>query len=137
MQEHAAVVAQVVGEQDLEGAEGHGDRGARHRRVEVDPGRALILGVDVLFAGGVVELAVVGADEDVVVAPLAEVDLGARHLEGGDLRLRRDVVEEQLGEALVGGDVHRAEGDPVAVGEGEVLVDPRAVRQAVGVELAG
>ena len=82
-----------------------------------------------------VELAGAAPHEDVVVGELAVVDLGPRHLQilgGGD---RRDVLHVEAREPLGGRLVHRAEGEPVAVGEGEALVDPGSVRQALGGQL--
>ena len=58
-------------------------------------------------------------------------------MSAGHRRLRRDVLHEQNRQPLRRHFVHRPERDAVAVREGEVLVDPGAVRQALGVQLAG
>ena len=79
----------------------------------------------------------VGIHEHVVVRQLAEVD--ARLLDvdvAGHRRLRRNVLHEQNRQPFLRHLVHRSQRDAVAVREGEVLVDPRAVRQALGIQLA-
>ena len=100
---------------------------------------AAVDGLDVLFPFRlrVVKLLRVGVHQHVVVRQLAEVD--ARLLDvdvAGHRRLRRDVLHEQNRQSLLRHFVHRPERDAVAVREGEVLVDPRAVRQALGIQLA-
>ena len=80
-------------------------------------------GEDVVFAARVVELLGLGLHEHVVVRELAEVDRRLRHrqIPGGD---RRQVADEQHRQALARDLVDRAEREAVAVGEGQVLVDP-------------
>ena len=51
-------------------------------------------------------------------------------------RLRRDVLDEQNRQPFRRHLVHRPERDAVAVREGQMLVDPRAVRKALGIQLA-
>ena len=70
-----------------------------------------------------------------VVGQFAEVDrrLGHRQI---DRRHRRDVADEERRQALARDLVDGTERQPVAVGEGQVLVDPVAAGQRVGVQLA-
>ena len=91
--------------------------------------------VDVVLASRVVEFARARLDEDVIVRELAVVDRRLVDLQV-DRRLRRQVLDEQHRQAFRRHLVHRTERDAVAVREGEPLVDPVAVGQAVGVQLA-
>ena len=95
----------------------------------------LVVGEHVVVAARVVELLGLRLDEHVIVRQLAEVDGRLRHLE---VRRRRErqVLDEQDRQALFRDFVDRAERQPVAVGEGEVLVDPRPARKAPRVQLA-
>ena len=95
---------------------------------EGDPSLSLVAGVDVLVAHGVVELRHFGLDEDIFVGVLPEVDLRAGDLEGRR-RDGGDVLDEEFREPLGGDAVHGAQDDAVAVGVGEMFVDPGPGRQ--------
>ncbi len=75
------------------------------------------------------------ADDRVVVDQLAEVDarLGDVQVDGRD---RRQVAHEQHRQAFTGHLVDRSQGQAVPVREHQPLVDPGAIRQRRGIELA-
>ena len=139
MVQHPAVGGDVVAEQNLQRLEAEAEEQPAGEPADAHAVGAAVDGLDVLFAFGlrVVKLLRVGVHEHVVVRQLAEVDARlldvdvARHR-----RLRRDVLHEQNRQPLLRHFVHRPERDAVAVREGEVLVDPGAVRQAFGIQLA-
>ena len=108
----------------------------RRKKLETGtPPRALVGRVDVVLALRVVELARLGRDEHVVVRLLPVIDARLVDLEV-HRRLRREILDEQHRQAFRRDLVHRSQRDAVAVRERQPLVDPVAVRQAVGVQLA-
>ena len=133
--EDAALGGQIVRQQRLHRSEAQREQQLASERADADAARARVGREDVVLALRIVELACLRLDEDVVVRQLAEVEarLGYRQVDGG---LRRQVADEQRRQAFAGDLVHRAERQAVAVREREVLVDPVAVRQRVGVQLA-
>jgi hypothetical protein len=135
VEDDAALGRQVLAQQELERLEAAREEqlaGQSAHRHSASPGIAL---EDIVVAAREVELAGVGADKHMVVRELAEVDGRLRHLEI-DRGLRRQVLDEEDRQALLRHLVHRAERQAVAVGEGEVFVDPRLRRQALRVQLA-
>ena len=123
-------------EQDLGGAEVGGEHGPAEEVADRHAARALVGGVDVRLARGMVELPLPRAHEDVLVGELAVVDLRPGDLERHG-RDRRQVLDEQHRQPFGGDLVDRAQGEPHAVGEGQVLVDEGPGRQRRGVELPG
>ena len=104
---------------------------ARHR----DAAGALVRGVDVVLPFRIVELAGLGPDEYVIARQLAEIDGGLLHAKI-DRGLRRQIFDEQDRQAFRRDLVHRPERHTVAMGERQALIDPIAVREALGVQLA-
>ena len=133
--ENPALAGQIVREQRLHRSEAQREQQLAPERADADAARSVVGREDVVLALRVVELLRLRLDEDVVVRQLAEVEarLGHRQVDGGH---RRQVADEQRRQAFTRDLVDRAERQAVAVREREVLVDPVAVRQRVGVQLA-
>ena len=121
--EDAGVGTQVVRDQQLQRSVAHAEDELPREAADVDTPGTRILGEDVLVAHGVVELLGRRLHQHEGVGHLAIVDLGPRDLERR-LSPGRYVAHEQLGQALRAGLTHRAGDDPVAVGVGEMLIDP-------------
>ena len=135
IEQHPALGRDVVGEQQLVVAEAGGEGQLLPERVEDDAAGPLVGGEDVVVTLGVVELARLGLDDGVLVRQLAEIQarLGDRQVHGGH---RRQVADEEHRQALAGHLVDRTEGQAVAVGERQPLVDPGAVGQRRRIQLA-
>ena len=133
--EHPAVVGDVLGQQDLRGAEPDGEHQPAQKRLPTrTPPVPLVGGVDVLLARGMVELPLPGRHEHELVGDLAVVDLGPGDLERHG-RHRRQVLDEQHRQSLCRHLVDRTQGEPHPVGEGQVLVDEGPGRERRRVEL--
>ena len=135
MEHDPAVVRDVLAQQHLQRSEPNAEEQAPEEARDRHAAAAFIAGVDVILALRVVELASLRLDEHVLVRTLSVVDAGLLDIEV-DRRLRRDVLDEQHGQAFLRDLVHRSERDAVSMGERQVLVDPVAVRQGIGIELA-
>ena len=94
-----------------------------------------VFGVDVLVARWVVKLLFEGLDEAIGIRLFAVVDLRAFHLNAGR-RNRRNVFDKELRQSFLADLVDRAQTKAVAVGIGQVLIDPDAARQPLGREFA-
>ena len=125
------------GEQDVVVLIVHGEGKAGQRQADGDAALAGVAGVGVRLSLGVVELLLPGVDDGVGTGLLTVVDL--RPI---DLQLRygghgRYVLDPELGEAVGADPGGRADGDAVAVGVLDVLVDPGLLRQLGVVNLPG
>ena len=133
---HAALGREIVRQQDVERAEARREGRLADQRVDRDAAPSLVARVDVLVAGGIVELLRARAHEHVLVADLAVVDLGPRDLGQAARHRGRDVLDEELGQSLRADPVDRSRHQAVAVGVGQVLVDPVPARQVAVGQLA-
>ena len=140
VEQQLAVGLELVGDEQVQIAEPKGEQEAR-QPVELDAGRARPAGRDVLAGAAavlrVIELGLAGADDDVVVVELAEVDarLGdGRYVRGRD---GRQVADPQARLALRSRDlVHRDHRKADAVRVRHALVDPAGAGERVQVQLA-
>ena len=108
---------------------------AEHVRERYAAGAA-IRREDVVLAARVIEFLGLGLDEHVGVLQLAVIDRRLRHIEI-DRRDEWKIPNEEHRETLGGDLVDGTEGQAISVGERQVLVDPGAARQRLGVQLAG
>ena len=135
VEEHPAVVGDVLRQQDLRGAEPGRDQEPAEQVADPDAARSGVLGVHVGLALRIVELPLPRPHEHVLVGQLAVVDLRPGDPERHG-RHRRQVLHEQHGQAFAGDLVDGAERESHAVGERQVLVDEGPGRERRRVELA-
>ena len=123
----AALPGNIVGEGDPQGC-------VAGRKEELTPDGmdrhaplAHIVRINVLIAGGIVQFLCLGLDEDIIVGQLTIIDLRTGNF-NRPIRDRRNVLDEKLRQALRGNLIDRAKDNAIAVGIGEMLVDPDAAR---------
>ncbi len=133
--EDARLVREAARQKDVPVAEVIGKEEPPQQGVHRDARLAGVMGGAGARLGRIVELVLPGLDEDVVVGQFAEVDARAGEVDR-HRRLRRDVLDPHLREALAGDGVDGAHAQAVPVGVGEVEVDPRAALrgQELGIE---
>src|SRR6185437_12950 len=98
--EQAGGGGEVVGEEDVGVVLFDGGGHAQRRMAEDDAGGAGVVGVAVVVAFGVIELVLLGVDEDAAGGVLAEVEAGAGDLKVGEGAGGRGVLEDEVGLAL-------------------------------------
>ena len=132
VEEQLALDRDLVADQQVEVTEAGREQQAHQRVVEPDPRRPgpARLGPDralaVALAGRVVELVLLGPDDDVRARAFAEVDPRASRVDGrrAARRGRRQVADEEPRLALAADLVDRDHGRPDPVREADPLVDP-------------
>ncbi len=140
--EHLGVGRELPGDDGVEVEEAQSEGRPAEDAAQLDTARPLVGVVLDRFlprSDREVDLPLFGADvhEAVGLEAFAEVDARLRHLHQGIPGLRRDVLDEEGRLALARHRVGRAEHEPEAVGEHQVLVDPSLAGDVLLVELAG
>src|SRR5919106_1013397 len=88
-----------------------------------DSTAALVVGVDILISGRIVQLARLGFGEDIIVGEFSVVNLGTGDLDRSR-GLRRDVLDEEFRQSLSSHLIDGSKNDAVAMRIGQVFVDP-------------
>ena len=127
IEENPRIGRNIVREDDFQTSEVGGEKELARKRQAGDTTAAGIGGHDVLFARRIIEFLGFSSDEDVIIGNLPEINFGTGDLQI-DRRDRRDIANKKLRQTFCRDPVHRAEGDPIAVRVGEMLVDPDPAR---------
>lgn len=136
---HAAAGLEGAGEDDVGIGVGDGGDEAHGEGADGKAAGAVVVVVDVVGAGRVVEFGLGGADEDGFMGDFAEVDFGTGELHAGHGDFGRGVLDEEIGEAVDGDFVGVCGNDAVAVGVDDVAVGPAVagLAELLDVEFAG
>ena len=137
MKQDPAFAGDVLGEQDVGIAVVPGEQAAPHRVADGNAVGAVVGGIDVVLALGIVELGRAALDDRIALFGLAEIE--ARLADGGTAGgERRDVLQVEQRQAFAALARHRRHHHAGAVGEEQMQVDPglRVGRQQRRLELA-
>ena len=119
----AALAGDIRGKQDFFRFESGGKQRLFQEGIDRHPTFAGIGRIDIAGGGRIAEFRDLGLDNHIVVGELTEIDFGPGYLDVGQAD-RRNILDEKLRQALLADPADRAEGDAVAVGEDQPLVDP-------------
>ncbi len=95
MDQHPAVTGEVAGEQDVAVAVMERGHQAHPQRTGGDPTLALVVRMNIVGSGRIVELLLGGVYKDRFVSDLAEVQFRASDLQRGGLHVHRRVLHVQ------------------------------------------